>query len=245
MTMELQVLEESQAIHTSCEHVAIIMDGNRRWAKERNLPGSAGHWKGAETFFNIVEIASEMHIKTLTAYTFSSENWKRPEEEVQSIMELLEVQLVKERKRLCDNGIRLSTIGNLAGFPLCVLDALQDTIEATKKGKKMELVLALGYGSRDEICRAMNGILKDYSEGKLPTKKITEEMISSYLDTSQRKDPDLLIRTGGSQRLSNFLLWQIAYTEVLISEVLWPDFSKHDFIRALADFQSRTRRFGK
>lgn len=246
MTLELQVLnEQAQVLYPSCEHVAIIMDGNRRWAKNRDLPGSAGHWKGAETFFSIVEYAAEVNIKTLTAYSFSKENWNRSENEIDSLMELFEVQLVKEKQRLCDNGIRLSTIGNLSGFPNSVLDVLHNTMDATKNGTKMELILALGYGSRDEICRAVNGILEDYSEGRLSSKKITEQMISDYLDTSKRKDPDLLIRTGGSQRLSNFLLWQIAYTEVYVSDVLWPDFSKKDFIKALEDFQKRERRFGK
>lgn len=246
--MSLELHSKEHMLLDPCnipEHVAIIMDGNRRWAKANSLPLSAGHWEGAEVLSSITEFASELGIKSLTVYSFSTENWKRSESEVKSLMDLFQVYLQKQKKRLCDNGIRFDTIGDLSRFPTSVVKTINNTKEATKNGSKMELILALGYGGRDEICRAMNRILHDFKEGRLESNLITEEIISSYLDTSSRKDPDLLIRTGGAKRISNFLIWQIAYAEVFNTDVMWPEFSAKDFIKAIEEFQSRVRRFGK
>lgn len=247
MALKLQVIEKQPVnkCNYACKHVAIIMDGNRRWAKSRGLPGIAGHWKGAETLSCIVEGALDLGIKSLTAYSFSSENWRRPEEEIQSLMELFEVQITKEKQRLCKNGVRLSTIGDLSNFPPSVTRAFEECEEATKNGNRMDLILALGYGARDEICRAVKGILKDYNEGKVDSSEVTESTISQYLDTCATKDPDLIIRTGGRQALSNFMLWQSAYSEFSMFEKMWPDFSKEDLVAALEDFETRRRRFGK
>lgn len=227
------------------EHVAIVMDGNRRWATEKGLPPSAGHWQGAETLFHITKAAIEIGVKTLTVYSFSTENFGRSKEEVESVMEIFKVYLENQRNKLRENGVRLTTIGDLSRFPKKVLDALEETIEVTKQGTKLELILALGYGGRDEICRAMNRILEDQRKGVLKDIQVTEDMMSSYLDTSNYKDPDLLIRTGGCKRLSNFLLWQVAYSEMFHTNVLWPDFSKEHLLDAIGEFHTRDRRFGK
>lgn len=247
MSVDLQILENPVSLDPRHipEHIAIIMDGNRRWAKGQNLPSSVGHWKGAETLMQVVDYAVKLGVKTLTVYSFSTENWGRSKEEIDSLMELFEVYLIKQRDRLVKEGVCVNTIGDLSRFPSSVIKTLEDTKEATKNGQKIELILALGYGARDEICRAMNRIIHDHDKGMLKGKKVTEEILSSYLDTSEKQDPDLLIRTGGRLRLSNFLLWQVAYTEVFVSNVLWPDFSQEDFLEAIADYQGRVRRYGQ
>lgn len=247
MALKLQVLEKHplKINNYACKHIAILMDGNRRWAINRGLPPVAGHWKGAETLSSIVEAALDLGIESVTAYSFSTENWRRSKEEVQALMELFEVQIIKEKEQLCKNGVRLSTIGDLSQFPPSLIRAFADCESATKDGKKMDLILALGYGARDEICRAVKEIIKDCNEGKVDIGDITESKISSYLDTCESRDPDLIIRTGGRLSLSNFMLWQSAYSELSIFEKMWPDFSKEDLIEALEDFETRRRRFGK
>jgi len=227
------------------EHVAIVMDGNRRWAKRQGLPPMAGHWKGADVLTEIVRAASELNIQVLTVYAFSTENWKRTSMEIKTLMRLFKTYLARQRKSMVEEGVRLNVIGDLSRFPKDVLHVLEETIDATQDGKKLDLVLALNYGGRDELRRAVKKIVDDCLSHKLAKEEITEEVIASYLDTAQWKDPDLLIRTSGENRISNFLLWQISYTEVLITDVLWPDFSKQDLLRAVLEYQKREMRVGK
>jgi undecaprenyl diphosphate synthase len=225
-------------------HVAIIMDGNRRWAKQRGLPALAGHWKGAETLIHIVETAATLGIKTLTAYTFSTENWMRSQKEIEMLMELIQTYLTNQKNRMIKEGVRLKAIGHLTKLPPSVQETLFDTMEATQKGERIELVLALNYGGRDEIRRASLALLEDVLAGKVSRNNVTEELFSNYLDTAPWGDPDLLIRTSGEHRLSNFLLWQISYAEIFLTPVLWPDFSANDFFQAIEEFGRRERRKG-
>ncbi|MDR1975088.1 MAG: di-trans,poly-cis-decaprenylcistransferase [Bacteroidales bacterium] len=220
------------------QHIAIIMDGNGRWATAQGKPRSEGHIAGAATVRRITEAAREEGIRYLTLYAFSSENWNRPTEEVNMLMSLLVQHLSSELSLLLKHGIRLRTIGNIETLSDYALAALNDTLEKTAHCENMDLVLALSYGSRDEITRAVRLI------AATDIKDITEKTISEHLDTSFMPDPDLLIRTSGEQRLSNFLLWQMAYTEFYISPILWPDFSKEDFRNALSDYAKRNRRYG-
>jgi undecaprenyl diphosphate synthase len=214
------------------------MDGNGRWATAQGKPRSEGHIAGAATVRRITEAAREEGIRYLTLYAFSSENWNRPTEEVNMLMSLLVQHLSSELSLLLKHGIRLRTIGNIETLSDYALAALNDTLEKTAHCENMDLVLALSYGSRDEITRAVRLI------AATDIKDITEKTISEHLDTSFMPDPDLLIRTSGEQRLSNFLLWQMAYTEFYISPILWPDFSKEDFRNALSDYAKRNRRYG-
>ncbi len=225
-------------------HVAIMMDGNRRWAKRQNLPPIAGHWKGAETISSLVTDAAEIGVRVLTVYSFSTENWNRSPDEIEGLMNLLKVYLQKEKPRMIKEGVRLNTIGDTSRFPKDVKEILEETKRETSTGKKIDLVLALNYGARDEIRRATLSIVDDVLNGKLEKSAISEESISRYLDTANWKDPELVIRTSGETRLSNFLLWQLSYAEIYITATLWPDFSKHDFLEALIDYQNRQRRHG-
>lgn len=227
------------------KHVAIIMDGNRRWAKREKLPPMAGHWKGAETLSAIVRAAGELGIEVLTVYAFSTENWKRPPVEVKSLMRLFKTHLLRQRDVMIGAGVRLNVIGDLAKFPADVRQTLDETIAATAKGKKMDLVIALNYGGRDEIKRAVRKIVDDCIGRKLSKKAISEKTIASYLDTGRWKDPDLLIRPSGEARVSNFLLWQISYSEIVLTDVFWPDFSHLDLLEAVCEYQSRELRIGK
>ncbi|MCX8012343.1 MAG: isoprenyl transferase [Desulfobacterota bacterium] len=224
-------------------HIAIIMDGNGRWAKKRNLERIVGHKKGIESAREIVKFCHEIGIRVLTLYVFSIENWKRPKKEVEALMNLLRRYIQKESKELLKNNIRLQAIGNIEDMPPSVTQVLNQAIEKTKNCTGMIVNLALSYGGRDEIIRAIQHIVKDIKEGNL-TEEITEEVFSRYLSTRDLPDPDLLIRTSGEMRLSNFLLWQMAYTEIYVTEILWPDFKREDMIRALINYQSRERRFG-
>lgn len=226
------------------KHIAVIMDGNRRWAKQRDLPPVMGHWEGAEVIIDIVRAASELGVKTLTVYSFSTENWERPEEEIEALMNIFEVYLIQKRELMIKEGIRLHAIGDLSRLPLRVRDAFEETREITRNGDRINLVLALNYGSRDEIRRAVVKILHENERQKIDTDKITEEFISSRLDTKEWGDPDLLIRTSGELRLSNFLLWQISYAELYMTNVLWPDFSHLNLYEAVCSFQQRSRRRG-
>lgn len=225
-------------------HIAIIMDGNRRWAKARGLPPLAGHWEGAEVLDDIVEAASEIGVETLTVYSFSTENWKRSEEEIHALMHLFETYLLRKKERMVENGIRLDAIGDLEKLPLPVRQALFSVKSATAHCQKINLVLALNYGGRDEIRRAVQAILKDVSNEKLSAQELTEERIGTYLDTSRWGDPDLVIRTSGEMRISNFLLWQISYAEIYVTEVLWPEFSPKILFSAIRAYQERRRRLG-
>ncbi|MBK7631017.1 MAG: isoprenyl transferase [Ignavibacteriales bacterium] len=227
------------------KHIAIIMDGNGRWAKKRGLPRVAGHKRGVDTVKEIVEACSEIGVKYLTLYTFSTENWKRPKDEVSTLMQLLLKSLRDRVNELNDNDVRLTTIGNIESLPIAVQKQLKSDIERTKNNKKMVLNLALSYSGRWELLEAIKQIANSAVEGKIKSEDISEELISSSLTTKDIPDPDLVIRTSGEFRVSNFLLWQIAYSEFIITETLWPDFSKFDLYDAIKIFQKRERRFGK
>lgn len=225
-------------------HVAIIMDGNRRWAKKYHLPFMVGHWKGADNLTRMTKAAIELGVKVLTVYAFSTESWNRSQGEVQYLMHLLETFLIRKRNFMVREGIRLETIGDIGRLPDEVQLVLNETKEATKEGDKIDLVIAINYGARDEMKRAIQTMTQDCLEGKLSKEEITEEIISDYLDTGKWQDPDLLIRTSGEIRLSNFLLWQLSYSEVYITNVLWPEFSERDFFNSILEYQQRQRRFG-
>ena len=226
------------------KHVAIIMDGNGRWAKNKNLPRIAGHTKGVRTVREIVEIASIININALTLFTFSSENWQRPSKEVSSLMKLLVTSIKKELNALVKNNIKFECIGDLNSMDPAVVYEIDDAIKKTSHNNGMILTLALSYGSRQELLNAFKALYLDINKGYKHIDAITEKDISKYLYTSKIGDPDLLIRTGGDYRVSNFLLWQIAYAELIISNKFWPDFSKEDFISTIEEFQSRDRRYG-
>ena len=227
------------------KHIAIIMDGNGRWAKKRGLPRVAGHKRGVDTVKEIVEACAEIGVKFLTLYTFSTENWKRPKDEVSTLMRLLLNSLRDRVNELNDNDIRLTTIGNTKSLPTAVRKQLDFDIERTKNNKKMVLNLALSYSGRWELLEAIKKIADSTVQGKIKSEDIDEKIISSFLTTKDIPDPDLVIRTSGEFRVSNFLLWQIAYSEFIITETLWPDFSKSDLYDAIKIFQTRERRFGK
>jgi len=226
------------------QHVAIIMDGNGRWAKKRGLTRIVGHRKGIESVRDIVRTSRELGIKWLTLYAFSEENWIRPKYEINALMKLLTRYLKIELKEMLDNGIRLLSIGQTEKLPPEVQGTLWRTIEKTAHNKEMTLILALSYGGRQEIVWAVKNMLKDIEKGILNVKQITEERLSNYLYTSNIPDPDLIIRTSGEYRISNFLLWQIAYTEIFTTPTLWPDFHRERYLEALLDYQKRERRFG-
>ena len=225
------------------KHVAVIMDGNRRWAKQRGLSPIAGHWEGAEVLTDIVRAASEIGIETVTVYAFSTENWLRSEQEIESLQNLFELYLTKKKEAMLRDGIRLDTIGDLTRFPRSLQEAFEGVKRATDRCRKINLVLALNYGARDEIRRAMVKIFEKAE--KMSPEELTEELISKHLDTSRWGDPELMIRTSGEYRVSNFLLWQISYAEIYVTEKLWPDFSPKDLLEAVEDFQKRGRRFGE
>jgi undecaprenyl diphosphate synthase len=239
---KIQELKKSGEIPT---HIAIIMDGNGRWAKKRGLPRVAGHKRGVDTVREIVEACAEIGVKYLTLYTFSTENWKRPKDEVSTLMRLLLNSLRDRVNELNDNDIRLTTIGNIDSLPIEVQKQLNVDIERTRNNKKMVLNLALSYSGRWELLEAIKKIASDSRQGKIDLDDITENLISENLTTKDMPDPDLIIRTSGEFRVSNFLLWQIAYSEFVITETLWPDFSKDDLYNSIRIFQKRERRFGK
>jgi undecaprenyl diphosphate synthase len=225
-------------------HVAIIMDGNRRWAKRQGLPAMMGHWKGAETLTKIVRAASELGIKALTVYSFSTENWRRAREEVDGLMHLFKVYLVKQRGPMIKEGVRLRAIGDLQRLPCSVLKELELSKSCTAHCKKIDLVLAINYGGRDDIRRAFVTMMGDFEKGTLSKEQISEQLISQYLDTAEWPDPELLIRTSGERRQSNFLLWQLCYSEFYLTDLLWPDFDEHALLQAMRDVQQRQRRLG-
>ncbi len=225
-------------------HIAIIMDGNGRWAQKHALRRIVGHQKGAEAVRVTVRACREIGIKYLTLYAFSVENWIRPTQEVEALMSLLETYLRSELNEMLENDIRLTTIGNTEALKGSIREILEDVINKTEHNRGMTLNLALSYGSRDEIVDALKGVIKDVRLGKISDEQITKELFSSYLYTAEIPDPDLLIRTSGEYRLSNFLLWQMAYTEFYFTDVLWPDFGRDDLFDAVASYQKRERRYG-
>jgi undecaprenyl diphosphate synthase len=226
------------------KHIAIIMDGNRRWAKQRGLPPMMGHWEGAEVLTDLVRAASELGVKTLTVYSFSTENWSRPESEIEALMNIFQLYLIRKKELMVKDGIRVGMIGDIARLPESVQEAFEAAKKATEHCRKIDLVLALNYGSRDEIRRALSKILELHERKRFRPEDLTEDLIAQNLDTCRWGDPDLFIRTSGELRVSNFLLWQISYAEIYITKKLWPDFSPRDLLDAIVDYQERNRRLG-
>jgi undecaprenyl diphosphate synthase len=226
-------------------HIAIIMDGNGRWARKRFLNRIQGHEKGADIVRRVVRTCREIGIAHLTLYAFSTENWQRPKHEVEALMRLLKRFLLSERDELLENNVRLNAIGQIERLPEDVRRILSETMQMTERNKGLCLHLALSYGARSEIVRTARSLALKAVEADIHPDDISAEMISNHLYTRGIPDPDLLIRTSGEMRISNFLLWQIAYTELYITDTLWPDFSREELIRILKDFQTRDRRFGR
>jgi undecaprenyl diphosphate synthase len=225
--------------------VAVIMDGNGRWAQKRLLSRIKGHEKGSEAVRVVVRACRELGIPYLTLYAFSTENWQRPKKEVDALMGLLKRFLERECEEMVKNGIRLHVIGHLQRIPPDVRDAIAQVASATGPGAGLQLNLALSYGGRDDITRAVRSLADQVHAGRITPESITEETITQHLDTRGLPDPDILIRTGGDMRISNFLLWQLAYTEFFVTATLWPDFDKTEFLRILEAYAQRERRFGR
>ncbi|HEY3252174.1 MAG TPA: isoprenyl transferase [Ignavibacteria bacterium] len=225
-------------------HVAIIMDGNGRWAEERSRPRTFGHREGVHSVRDIVESSGQLGIKYLTLYTFSTENWRRPKAEVAILMRLLIKSLRDETDKLHENNVRLWAIGDMSFLPQQVMKELTDAMEKTRNNKRMTLVLALSYSGRWDILNAVKEIASDFKKGTINKGEINEKLFSNYLVTQGIPEPDLLIRTGGDYRISNFLLWECAYTEFYFSKVYWPDFRRNDLYDSIREFQSRERRYG-
>lgn len=226
-------------------HVAIIMDGNRRWAKKKNLPVAMGHREGVKRIMEIVEAAADVGVNNLTVYAFSTENWGREKTEVDCLMGLLIEFLRKELNRIIKNNIKLNLIGRIEDLPINVREEVKNAIEITKCNSRFNLNIALSYGGRDEIVTAIKNIVKDVENNKLNIDDLDEENFKNYLFTKHSVDPDFLIRTSGEVRISNFLLYQLAYTEFYFTDILWPDFKEKEFFEAILEYQKRNRRFGK
>ena len=225
-------------------HVAIIMDGNGRWAKKRNMPRVKGHYEGMQTVKKITKYASKLGIKYLTLYAFSTENWARPKEEVSYLMDLPEKMFTSFMPELMENNVKVEVIGVVEKLPENTRKAVEDAIEQTKNNTGLKLIFALNYGSKDEIVTAVKRIAQGIANNEYKVEEIDEQLISDNLFTKDTPDPELLIRTSGEQRISNFLLWQIAYSEFIFTKVAWPDFVEEEFYKALLEYQSRDRRFG-
>ena len=242
--MKPKVIDKSE-LKTIPRHIAIIMDGNGRWAKERGLPRIAGHREGINSVREITKICGEIGVKYLTLYTFSTENWSRPKTEVKALMTLLLSTIKKEIKELHKNDVKFSTIGDISILPKGTVKGIKEGEKLTFNNSGLNLILALNYGSRQEIISAVNNIVLDIKKGSLDSNSVDEKIFSSYLDTNNCPDPDLLIRTSGELRISNFLLWQSAYTEMYLTNTYWPSFRENELFTAIFDFQNRERRFGK
>jgi undecaprenyl diphosphate synthase len=225
-------------------HIAIIMDGNGRWAKRKGLPRVAGHRRGVETVRKVVELSAEMGVKYLTLYTFSTENWKRPKDEVSTLMRLIVKSLQNETDELNANNVKLTMIGDFSHLPEVVQAELKQAVKKTENNTGLQLNLALSYSGRWEIIQAVKKIAQDYAKRKIKLDEIDEKTFSKYLQTGDIPDPDLLIRSGGEMRISNYLLWQIAYSEIYVTKTLWPDFKYKHLLQAVEDYQKRERRFG-
>lgn len=226
------------------DHIAIIMDGNGRWARKRGMPRVAGHKEGLSTVVKIVKAAVKCKVKVLTLYTFSTENWKRPKSEIDFILRLPKEFLHLYLPDLIANNVRIEAIGDMEKLPAYTREAVQYAINRTRNNDGLQLNFALNYGSRHELLKAMKEMFVDLNEAKLSIDEVDEQRFSEYLYTGDMADPDLLIRTGGEKRLSNFLLWQLAYTEFWFTDVLWPDFSEKEFLHALEEYRQRKRRYG-
>jgi len=241
---EINSVEEVKAKGNIPRHIAIIMDGNGRWAKKRNLPRVAGHQRGVESVRTAVETCMSLGVEILTLYSFSTENWKRPKDEVTALMRLIVKSLQNETNELNSNNVKLTTIGDLKSLPEIVQKELNQAFAKTSSNTKMTLNLALSYSGRWELVEAIKNISTHAVSGNIKPEEINEDVVKKYLTTSSMPDPDLLIRTSGEFRISNFLLWQIAYSEIYVSEVLWPDFKCKNLLEAVKDYQKRERRFG-
>ncbi|GAA6134418.1 polyprenyl diphosphate synthase [Oceaniserpentilla sp. 4NH20-0058] len=240
-------MSQSQLPKFDCvpRHVAIVMDGNNRWAKRRHLPGVAGHKAGIKSVRMVIEQAARLEVEVLTLFAFSSENWQRPEKEVNALMQLFLNALQKEVKKLHKHNIRLLIVGDVSGFSQTLQDHIHIAQDLTKDNTGLTLAVAANYGGRWDITNAAKNIAKDVQSGKLTADDITPERFSGYTCLSEFPEPDMCIRTGGEYRISNFMLWQFAYAELVFSHALWPDFAKEDFWSAIDQFNGRTRRFGR
>jgi undecaprenyl diphosphate synthase len=226
-------------------HVAIIMDGNGRWAEARGLSRKEGHWEGLESLRAVVRASHELGIGILTLYAFSSENWNRPEDEVRELMRLLDHYVETELEEVMRNGIRVRAMGQLERIPPLTRQKLENAIERTRSNSEMQLVFALSYGGRQEIVDAARKLLREAESGRIDPDQLDEKAFAAHLYLPDLPDPDLLIRTGAESRVSNFLLWQLAYTEIYVTDLMWPDFRKSHLVDALVDYQARERRFGR
>ena len=227
------------------KHIAIIMDGNGRWAKAHSLPRIAGHKEGIDSVRAITKKCGDIGVKYLSLYTFSSENWSRPIKEVKALMGLLLLTIRREIKDLNKNNVRLTTIGNMGDLPDNARQGMEEGLKITENNSGLNLILALSYGGRQEILKMVQSIARKAINGEIEPEKLSESDIVNELDTAKIPDPDLLIRTGGDQRISNFLLWQIAYSEIYVTDTYWPEFKEKELLDAVADFQDRERRFGR
>ena len=225
-------------------HIAIIMDGNGRWAQNRHLPRSAGHRKGVEALRDVIKTASELSVEMLTVFAFSTENWKRPAEEIGLLMKLLLEYIRKELDELDHSNVKITTIGDISPFSKQLRDEINYAVNKTQDNTGLIFNIALNYGGRNELTRAIVKMMQDLDENKIQLNRIDESTVNQYLDTSGSPDPDLLIRTSGEMRISNFLIWQLAYTELYFTDTLWPDFDGEQLRKAVNDFQNRSRRFG-
>lgn len=230
---------------TNLRHIAVIMDGNRRWAKEHNLPSAFGHKKGVESLKQVMRACDDFGVKYLTVYAFSTENWNRKKEEVDFLMDLLGQTIKNELREMHQNGVVINFIGDLSKLRPKLQEILANAVEVTKNNSGVRLQIAFNYGARDEIVHAVKEIANRVKEGKIGIEDINENLISDNIYTRTMPDPDLLIRTGGEMRISNYLLWQIAYSELYVTKMLWPDFDKRALAEAIEDFHSRQRRYGK
>ena len=244
MTLAVEEHAWSTTETTAPRHIAIIMDGNGRWAAERGLPRAEGHRQGVESVRRTVKAALELGITHLTLFSFSSENWSRPQQEIHYLFGLLRRFVRRDLADLHKNGVKITVIGARTGLDADVLRLIDDAIQLTKGNSALELTIAFNYGARDEIARAARRLAEDVAEGKVDAADITADRLGSYLDTAGAPDPDLLIRTSGEVRLSNFLLWQLAYSEFVFVDTYWPDFSRETLESAIAEYQRRSRRFG-
>ncbi len=226
------------------QHIAVIMDGNRRWARQKNMPTKMGHREGALRVTDLVKNCADLGVKYLTVYAFSTENWKRDKKEIDYLMNLLMEFVVKELNNLHKNDVKITIMGNIEDLPEKTRKEVEHSVELTKNNKTLHLNIALSYGSRNEIIRGIKNIIKEYENNKINIDEINEESFKKYLFTKDMPDPDLLIRTSGELRLSNFLLYQLAYTEFYFTDTLWPDFNKEELLKAIKSFQHRKRRYG-
>jgi undecaprenyl diphosphate synthase len=244
VTLAMDKLAFNATDRPVARHIAIIMDGNGRWAAERGLPRAEGHRQGVESVRRTVNAAQELGITHLTLFSFSSENWSRPRQEINDLFGLLRRFIRRDLADLHKNGVKIRVIGTRAGLERDLLRLIDDAIELTKDNTSLNLTIAFNYGARDEIARAARRIAEDVAKGELTPAEVTQERFATYLDTADLPDPDLLIRTSGELRLSNFLLWQVAYSEFVFVDCYWPDFSREQLEAALAEYQRRNRRFG-